>query len=192
MHIAPSIVLILCVTSTGVEAELEAACKVNASQSAELADLKEAAATMTHRHQMLAQELQSSNEQLERAQAQLLQLTTERQQLQEQHDAQVVRGTELELELNSSSSAVAGLQGRAQAQTEAASAAQQELQGNFNRWAADQLICMLGACLAYALLCSACCCSMHLCTCKPALGTPALHAVPDECKEAETCADCCF
>lgn len=119
--------------STGVEAELEAACEVNASQSAELADLKTAAATTNHSHQVLTQELQSSNEQLKHAQAQLSQLTTERQQLQEQHDAQVVRCTELELELNNSSSAVAELQGYAQAHTEAASTAQQELQGDLNR-----------------------------------------------------------
>ena len=122
----------LCVIFTGVKAELDAALEVNASQSAELADLKEAAATITHKHQVLTQELQSSNEHLQHAQDQVGQLTSEQQQLQQQHSAQMARCTELELELNNSSSAVAELQGRTQAQTKAASTAQQELQGDFN------------------------------------------------------------
>ena len=133
-HMHPSIMLsqTLCVTSTGVEAELEAALEVNASQSAELADLKKAAATITHNHQVLTQELQSSNEQLQHAQGQVRQLTREQQQLQQQHSAHMVRCTELELELDNSSSAVAELQGRTRAQTEAATNVQQELQGDFN------------------------------------------------------------
>ena len=115
----------LCVIFTGVKAELDAALEVNASQSAELADLKEAAATITHKHQVLTQELQSSNGQLQHAQDQVGQLTSEQQHLQQQHSAQMARCTELE-------SAVSELRGRTQAQTEAASTAQQELQGDFN------------------------------------------------------------
>ena len=126
------IVLTLCAISTGVQAELEAALEVYTCQSAELADLKEAVATMTHSHQVLTQELQASNEQLQHAQGQLSQLTTARQQLQQQHDAHAARCTELELNLNSSSSDVAELQGRTQAQTEATSIARQELQGDFD------------------------------------------------------------
>ena len=176
MHVASSAVLTLYETSTGVKAELEAAVEVNAGQSAELADLKAAAATMTHNHQVLTQELQSSNEQLQHAQRQLWQLTTEQQQLQQQHKAQVVRCTELELELNNSSSAVAELQESTQALTEAASTAQQELQGDFNTQAADQTFWVSGPCLAYASLCSACCCSTHLSKCKAASGTLSCHA----------------
>lgn len=157
-HMVITIVVTLCVIPTGVQAELEAALEVNTSQSAELADLKEAAATMTHSHEVLTQELHSSNEQLQHAQGQLMQLSTARQQLQQQHHAQVVRCTELELKLNNSSSDVAELQGHAQAQTEAMSITRQELQGDFDTHAADQLLWISGifktaSCINITLFC---------------------------------------
>ena len=104
---------------TGVEFELNAANELNASQSSELTNLKKAATGLTQSHQVLTQDLQSSTAQLQHAQTQLSQLTTETQQLQQRYDAQVACCAELESQL----------QERMQAQNDANSAAQQELQG---------------------------------------------------------------
>ena len=104
---------------TGVEVGLNAAKELNASQSSELADLKKVATSMTRSHQLVTQDLQSSTAQLEHAQTQLSQLTTETQQLQQRYDAQVACCAELESQLHE----------RMQAQNDATSAAQQELQG---------------------------------------------------------------
>lgn len=129
-----------CITNAGVEAELEAALKLTASQSAELKTLKEAAATMTQHHEVLTHEVESCNEQLEDAQAQLSQLTTDQQQLQQQHETQLVRCSELQSELSNSSSAGAELQRRIQAQTEATRIAQQQLQGSLDNRAVNQVL----------------------------------------------------
>lgn len=129
LNFISSIVLTFPVTRAGLEADLEAALKLNSSQSTEMSDLKKAAATMTYSHESLTHELQSTTEQLGDAQTLLAQLATESQELKARGDAQVMRYTELESELNRSSNALAKLQGRLQAQTEATSDAQQELQG---------------------------------------------------------------
>lgn len=134
MLMAPQFVAIINVINTGVEAELEAALKLTTSQIAELKTLKEAAATATQHNEVLTHKLESRSEQLQTTKAQLSQLTTEQQQLQQQHETQLVQCSELQSELDSSSSAGAELQRRIQAQTEATNIAQQELQGNFDKY----------------------------------------------------------
>ena len=119
---------------------MEAALKLTASQSAELKTLKEAVAAMTQHNEVLTHKLESRNEQLEDAQAQLSQLTTDQQQLQQQHDTHMVRCGELQSELSNSSSAGAELQRHVQAQTEATRIAQQKLQGSYDNRAVHQVL----------------------------------------------------
>lgn len=140
MLMAPWIVATIHVINTGVEAELEAALKLNNSQSAELRTLKEAVVAMTQHNEVLTHKLESCDEQLQDAQAQLSQLSTDQQQLQQQHETQLVRCSELQSELSNSSSAGAELESRIQAQTEATRIAQQELQGSYDKHAVYQIM----------------------------------------------------
>ena len=115
--------------NVGLEAELASAVKLGADQTAELAELKKAAVGMTQRRDALAEELQSSSERLDQAQNQLSDLTANHQSLQQRYDAQAGQCTDLETQLKERSSVFLQLQERLQAETEASTAVQQELEG---------------------------------------------------------------